>query len=167
MGPQAGLLTAGRIGPPHGLDGSFRVLEPVSGLLVAGGIVYIDGTARRIERRFGHDRRVLLQIEGCTDRDAAMALRGSALQVERSVAPALEDDEWWADDLEGCAVVDGELAVGMVARLMALPSCEVLVVERASGGPDLLVPLVSDAVRSVQIDAKVIDIDLTFLGEES
>jgi ribosomal 30S subunit maturation factor RimM len=49
--------------------------------------------------------------------------------------------------------------------LLELPSCEVLQVERASGG-ELLVPLVSDAVREVDVARRQIDIDLKFLGEE-
>jgi ribosomal 30S subunit maturation factor RimM len=40
----------------------------------------------------------------------------------------------------------------------------VLEVER-SGGGDLLVPLVTDAVREVDLDRREIDIDLQFLGE--
>jgi ribosomal 30S subunit maturation factor RimM len=47
---------------------------------------------------------------------------------------------------------------------MELPSCEVLEVERAGRG-DLLVPLVTDAVREVDLDRRSIDIDLEFLGE--
>jgi 16S rRNA processing protein RimM len=55
--------------------------------------------------------------------------------------------------------------VGIVSRLLALPSCEVLEVKRADGAPDLLVPLIRDAVRGVDVDGRVIDVDLQFLGE--
>ena len=58
--------------------------------------------------------------------------------------------------------------VGTVTRLTALPSCEVLEVARSAGeagDAPLLVPLVSDAVRSVDVAARVIDVDLRFLGE--
>ena len=61
---------------------------------------------------------------------------------------------------------DGARAVGTVSRLLALPSCEVLEVARADGAGQLLVPLVTDAVRSVDVDARSIDIDLKFLGED-
>jgi 16S rRNA processing protein RimM len=98
------------------------------------------------------------------DREAAQALRGEELLVARDQAPGLEEDEWWAEDLEGCEVTDGVAVVGSVRRLLALPSCEVLEVARPSG-PDLLVPLIGDAVRSVDIDRRVIDVDLGFLGE--
>ena len=84
--------------------------------------------------------------------------------VPRSEAPELGPDEWWAEELVGCAVHDGARVVGTVRRLVELPSCEMLEVERAGGG-ELLVPLVSDAVREVDVEARAIDVDLRFLGE--
>jgi 16S rRNA processing protein RimM len=159
------LLRAGRVGRPHGLDGSFLVADPNAELLRSAASVTIDGVAWAIERRAGHDARLILRLEGCADRDAAEALRGQDLFVGREHAPALQEDEWWAEDLEGCAVRDGERLVGTVLRLLALPSCEVLEVERAEGGDALLVPLVSDAVRLVDVERREIDIDLAFLGE--
>ena len=57
----------------------------------------------------------------------------------RDDAPPLEPDEWWADELEGCAVVDGDREVGdRRAACCALPSCEVLEVDgrrRRAAGP--------------------------------
>jgi 16S rRNA processing protein RimM len=158
-------LRAGVVGRPHGLDGSFHVAEPVATLLEMGTEVRLGGVQRTIVRLAGHDGRPIMRLEGCDDRDAADALRGQDLLVARTRAPDLEEDEWWATDLEGCAVRDGDREVGVVARLLALPSCEVLEVTRAGEAPDLLVPLVRDAVRDVDIDGRVIDVDLRFLGE--
>jgi 16S rRNA processing protein RimM len=76
----------------------------------------------------------------------------------------LGEDEYWAGDLEGCAVYDGEVAVGFVRRMTALPSVEVLEVDRPDGS-ELLVPLVRDCIRSIDVAARRIDIDLEFLGE--
>jgi 16S rRNA processing protein RimM len=163
--PDRQLLNAGRVASPHGLDGSFNVIATSPELLTLGRAVVIAGVARKIDRRAGHDGRVIIRVVGCENRNAAEALRGQAVSVNRSEVPKLDEDEWWADDLEGCAVRDGELEVGTVKRMLALPSCEVLEVERVAGGPDLLVPLVSDAVRSVDIEAQLIDVDLVFLGE--
>jgi 16S rRNA processing protein RimM len=72
-------------------------------------------------------------------------------------APPLEEGEFWARDLEGCRVVDGETEVGVVERMIALPSCEALVVG------DRLIPLVRDAVRSVDIEGRRIDVDMGFV----
>jgi 16S rRNA processing protein RimM len=159
-------LRAGRVGQPHGLDGSFRVLEPAPALLVAGAVLKVshDGTDRRVERRAGTDQRPIVRLSGCADRDSAASLRGAELLAPRALAPQLEPDEWWADDLEGCAVLDGDEPVGVVRRLVPLPSCEALEVVRADGG-ELLVPLVRDAVRAVDVEGRRIDVDLVFLGE--
>ena len=164
-GDAARWLIAGRVGQPHGLDGSFRVMFAVPALLTVGSSVRVGDELRTIIGRRGHDGRVLLTLEGCVGRDAAQSLRGRELRVPREVAPPRADDEWWADELEGCRVVDGTREVGIVRELRALPSCEVLVVERTTG-EELLVPLVSDAVRTVDVGAKAIDVDLAFLGEE-
>jgi 16S rRNA processing protein RimM len=156
---------AGVVGRPHGLDGSFYVATPLAGVLEVGRSVTLGGAARTIVRRAGTDERPIIRLAGCDDRDAALELRGQELEVERSVLPALGADEWWAEDLEGARVFDGERELGVVRRLLALPSCECLEVERRGGGADLLVPLVRDAIRGVDVAASRIDVDLGFLGE--
>lgn len=160
-------LHAGRVGAPHGLDGSFHVIDANPTLLHAAAAVWADGVERAIERRAGHDRRLILRLSGCSTRSAATSLRGAELLVDRVLAPELEPDEWWAEDLEGLSVRDGDVRVGTVARLLALPSCEVLEVTRCAApeAAPLLVPLVSDAVRRVDLEAGEVDVDLTFLGE--
>jgi 16S rRNA processing protein RimM len=46
-----------------------------------------------------------------------------------------------------------------------LPSVEVLEVIR-EGGEELLVPMVADAVRSIDVAARRVDVDLGFLGAD-
>jgi 16S rRNA processing protein RimM len=158
-------LRAGRVGRPHGLDGSFYVLEPNPALLDLGARVFVDDRELEITRRAGTDQRVILRLEGHADRSAAQRLRDRELLVPRAEAPELDEDEWWAEDLEGCRVHDAGRVVGTVRRLLALPSCEVLEVAREDDR-DLLVPLVGDAVRAVDVERKQIEVDLKFLGEE-
>jgi 16S rRNA processing protein RimM len=158
-------LHAGRVGRPHGLDGSFHVTRPNAQLLRDAARVMIDEHELEVTRRAGTDRSPILRVAGHDDRTAAEALRGKDLLVARTEAPELGPDEWCAEDLAGCQVHDGEREVGVVRQLLELPSCEVLEVQR-SGGGELLVPLVSDAVREVDLDRRSIDVDLRFLGEE-
>jgi 16S rRNA processing protein RimM len=154
------------VGRPHGLDGGLYVGEPNPVLLEVGSLVHVCGRQARITRRAGSHRRVIVWLEGCSDRAAAEALRGEQLLVSRADAPALDPDEWWAEDLEGCNVHDGGRQVGKVVRMLTLPSCEVLLVHRGSGGGELLIPLISDAVRGVDVERGEIDVDLRFLGED-
>lgn len=160
----AGQVEIGRVGRPHGLDGSFYVAAPEDDALTVGRRVDIAGTPAEIERRAGTAAKPIVRLSGCTSRDAAEALRGTPLMVDRSELPALSDGEFWADDLIECTVSDGAIVVGTVARLLGLPSCEVIEVRRDGGDP-LLVPLVSDAVRSIDLEARRVDVDLDFLGE--
>lgn len=90
------------------------------------------------------------------DRDAAAALRGEPLLLSELEAP-LEDGEWLAGDLEGCLVP----GLGRVTRVVGAPSCELLELEDGT-----LVPLIADAVRSVDLEARRIEVDRRFLGRE-
>jgi 16S rRNA processing protein RimM len=156
-------IVVGRVGRPHGLDGSFHVTQARADLLSLGAVVQVAGASWEVVRRAGTDERPILRLDGCEDRDAAGALRGEELRVARADAPALEEGEYSAEELEGCRVADGEVTLGVVRRLVALPSCEALEVAR-EGASDLLVPLVRDAVRTVDPAARRIDVDLRFLG---
>ena len=55
--------------------------------------------------------------------------------------------------------------VGVVRRMLTLPSCEVLEVRRAVGEGELLVPLVKDAIRRVSVGERLIEIDASFLEQ--
>jgi len=162
--PDGGWLHAGRVGRPHGLDGSFHVRDAVPRLLEVGVEVKVGSRRRRIARRAGDDRRPIVRLEGLGNRGDAERLAGESLLVMRSQLPELDEDEWWAEDLVGCAVRDGDRELGTVVGLLELPSCEALEVARQDGSGDVLVPLVADAVRSVDVAAKQIEIDLRFLG---
>jgi 16S rRNA processing protein RimM len=169
-------VPAGRVGRSHGLDGSFYVTGARPRLLVAGTAISVDGHTTTIVRRAGTDEHPIVRLQSVGARVDSEALRGCELTVELVVAPALEEGEWWAQELEGCEVVDGERHVGTVVGLMELPSCEVLEVRlsvpgaaqdesaRAPAG-ELLVPMVRDAIRRVDPAARRIEVDMSFLGE--
>ena len=158
-------LRAGKVGRPHGLDGSFYVLDPVPTLLVHGTELQVGDHTHAVNRRAGTDKKPIVRLEGHDSRESALALRGETLWSAREDAPELGEDEWYAEELEGLSVRCSEKTIGTVTRLRSLPSCDVLEVEREGGG-ELLVPLVRDAVRSVDLEQGVVEVDLKFLGED-
>jgi 16S rRNA processing protein RimM len=161
-------LQAGRVGRAHGLDGSFYVTGPLTRLLTLGASVTVDGRSVEIVRRAGTEQRPILRLQGVEDRAAAEALRGKALNVARADAPRLGEGEWWAHELEGCAVLDERgRALGAVQRLIELPSCEALEVARGAGRRPLIVPMVKDAIRAVDVRARRIEVDAGFLDVEA
>lgn len=159
-------MQAGRIGRPHGLDGSFYVTRPRARLLALGTLVTVAGRELAITRRAGTPERPIVRLQGVEDRGAAEALRGLPLTVPRGREPALAKGEWWAHELEGCEVLGSGRVIGKVTALLELPSCEALEVERVHGGERLLVPMVKDAVRRVDTASRRIDVDAEFLGLE-
>jgi 16S rRNA processing protein RimM len=157
-------VSAGRVGRPHGLDGSFYVTRPRIRLLTLGAAVTVADQTTTIVRRAGTDARPIVRLEGIDDRTASEALRGTELLIHGGDAPALGEQEWWAHELEGCEVRDGEQVLGIVSKLIELPSCEALEVLPAGGGEMVLVPLVKDAIRQVTPAQRRIEVDLDFLG---
>ena len=153
------LLNAGRVGRPHGLDGSFHVTRPRGVLLTLGGSVRVGDDVHEIVRRAGTEDRPILRLRGIDDRAGIEALREADLLVERADAPALPEGEYWSEDLEGCTVLTPQgVQLGVVRTMRALPSCEVLEVG------DLLVPMVGDAVVSIDVGERRIVVDPEFLG---
>jgi len=156
-------LEVGRVGRPHGLDGSFYVTRPNSRLPGEGAEVFIGGQSRAITRRAGTEARPILRLQDSDSREAAEALRGQPLLVDLAEVSPLGEDEYWAHDLEGCLVRAGERRVGTVAGLLALPSCEALQVLRDDGG-ELLVPMVGDAIVRIDVPGREILVSASFLG---
>ena len=146
-------MAAGRVGRPHGLDGSIHVREAAHPL-AEGTVVTVGGMKRRVERRAGTDAAPVVRLEGIGDREAAASLTGELLEVVAAAVP-LEEGEWLAADLVGCEVP----GLGRVERVVSGPSCDVLELDDGS-----LVPLVGDAITSIDPDARRIEIDRHFLG---
>jgi 16S rRNA processing protein RimM len=145
-------VSAGRVGKAHGLDGSFYVAHGSEPLAI-GTEVVVAGRAARVERRAGTDERPILRISGVSDRTAAEALRGEPILVE---AGELDEGEYLSADLIGCEIA----GLGSVRRVIAAPSCDLLEV----GEDGVLVPFIGDAVKRVDLEARVIEIDAAFLG---
>lgn len=161
--PGGASVPAGRVGRPHGLDGSFYVTRPKPRLLELGATVGVAGSAREIVRRAGTEQRPIVRLEGIADREAALELRGVELTVTLDSAPQLGEDEYWAHELEGCEVRAGARVLGTVSRMIELPSCEALEVDPAAGEPPLIVPMVKDAIRDVNTAERRIEVDGDFL----
>jgi 16S rRNA processing protein RimM len=138
------------VGRAHGLDGSFYVDGAEPELLVEGAELTVAGELRRVVRRAGTDTRPILRLDGVDGRE----LRGEELRA--AVEPVEGEYEYEFEELVGCQVP----GVGEVRRVIAAPSCELLEV----GDEGVLVPFISDAIRRVDTEARIIEVDLRFLG---
>jgi 16S rRNA processing protein RimM len=155
------------VGRPHGNDGAFVVGEPTERLelLEQGRTVSVAGRERAIEWRKGTPQRPLLKLAGPQGRGDVEELRGQAITVPRAALGVLAEDEFLVDDLVGCEAYDGPRRIGRVRDVLLMPSADLLEVER-DGEEPLLVPLVRDAVRSVDLEARRVDIDSAFVDAD-
>lgn len=142
-------LAVGRISGLYGVRGFVRVFsetEPRAAiadfprLWVRGA----DGTwqYRELEDGRAHGRGVVLKFSGVDDRDAAQALLGAELAIERDWLPEAEPGSYYWADLQGLLVVTASgVELGRVAEFIQTGANDVVVVQ---GEKEHLVPWVMD-----------------------
>ncbi len=154
---------AGRVVGVFGLRGELKVAPSRigDGALAAGlelRATLADGSARvlRVRSLRLHQGRPLIAFDGFDDANAAAALIGSTLAIERD-AVALGEGEYFDDDLVGCALVDaGGTVLGAVVAVEHYPAQDVLLV----GDRRAMVPLVKAFVKAVDVAARRISVEL-------
>lgn len=91
-------------------------------------------------------------FEGVSDRNAAEALIGSSLFMQRRDLPAPEPDEWYWCDLIGLEVYDSkEGFIGRVDSMIETGANDVFVVKNK--GAERLVPVIEPVVESIDPQA--------------
>ena len=104
-------LECGKIVATHGLRGEVKVLPWCDGpeALVPIKTFYLDGgnTPKRAERCRIQKNMVLLKLEGVDTPEAAQALRGRVLWLDRE-EDTLEEGQYYIQDLIGLSVEDAD-----------------------------------------------------------
>lgn len=158
----------GRITTAHGIAGELRVQllssDPDRLFQVKdAGLTSPDETERRSCRvkSVRHKGSLfLVRLDGCTDRDAAEALRGWFLTVPREQAMPLAENEYFVSDLIGLTVVDRFRGVIGVVREILTGQAQDLYVVEMPGQADLYFPAVKSVLLAVDLTAGQIDIKL-------
>ena len=151
-------LLLARIGAPHGVRGDLRVksftADPEA-IRCYGELRAEDGRRFAIERLRAAKDMLIVKFRGVDDRDAAAALNGTDLFVERARLPKTDGpDVFYHADLIGLEAVraTGE-ALGTVVAIHNFGAGDVLDIA-ASRGPSLLVPFTKAATPEVDLAAR-------------
>jgi len=154
----------GRVGRPHGLDGSVH-LDGHGGVvpLDPGTRVEVGGRPAVIVARKGTVERPIVLLDLAADRDRAEELRGADVTVPADALPAPGADEYFHVDLVGCAVRAGSRELGTIHGVLAYPSNDVLDVRAGGASEPLLIPFVDDVVLRVDVSERVVAIREDFL----
>ena len=140
------LVPVGKVGRPHGIDGSFFVEQPseVEGRFAHGAKLWVEGSETEIViSKRGSGGRPVLKL------DRAVA-RGTTLSIPRAELPDPEADTYYVFQLVGLGVEEeGGRALGSVKEVHNGPANDSLELE--SG---LLLPLVAACVLEVDLEAR-------------
>jgi 16S rRNA processing protein RimM len=138
------LVSVGRVGRPHGLDGGFFVegASERGDVFAEGATLYAGGEpATVVASRHGSGGRPVIRLDRHVE-------RGSELAVARATLPRLDDaDEFYVFELVGLGVEEETgRQLGRVREVLEYPGNDVL--ELDSGAS---LPLVEACVRKVDL----------------
>lgn len=96
---------------------------------------------------------VLMTLEGIASREAAAALTGTFLSVDRSEAVPLKEGEYYTSDILGLDVSDTDgNSLGTITDVIRTGSNDVYVVSLPGRREDVLVPALKKVVREISIE---------------
>lgn len=142
-------IAIGRVGRPHGIDGAFFVEQPSDDRRwwKTGATFLAGGTPVEVVAHRTSSGRPVIKVEPSVE-------RGAVLEVERDRLPPTEEDEYYAFELVGLAVVEENgRELGKVKAVTPGVANDVL--ELDSG---VLLPMVEECVRRVDLDAQRIEV---------
>jgi 16S rRNA processing protein RimM len=138
----ADLVTVGRVGKPHGLQGAFVVEHGSEDpeRFAVGATLIVEGAPAEILESKRAGGRPVIRLE----REVA---RGAELQVERAELPEPEDGSYYVFQLVGLAVEEeGGRALGHVSEVTPGPANDVLELDTGHA-----LPLVDACVQEVDL----------------
>ena len=145
-----------RIGGAHGVRGEVRVksfCEDPDSLKSYSPLAAADGRLFHIERLRPAKDMLVVKFRGVDDRNAAEALNGTELYVDRDRLPAAEEEEFYHADLIGLtALTEAAEAIGTVVAVQNFGAGDILEIAPARG-PSLLLPFTKESVPLVDIQA--------------
>ena len=151
-------IEIGRVARAHGIRGEVVIAthDPGSDVLDGLAAIWIGGTLRRMIGVRGTHRGWLVQLEGIATRNAAEALRGQVVEVDRDVL-ALGDDDILLDDLVGCRVQLADGTPWGTIHSIESGMQDLLVIH--DGELERLLPLVDEFVKTIDLEAGVVIVD--------
>ncbi|MBX3480384.1 MAG: 16S rRNA processing protein RimM [Caulobacter sp.] len=150
------LLLIGRVGGAHGVRGELRIstftadplaLADYRHLKRADGSPALTITSARLAKGG-----VVARAKGIDSKEAADALRGLTLHIDRADLPEPEEDEFYLADLIGLSAVtpEGEV-LGKVKSVQDFGAGDILEIAPPLGGPTWYLPFTRDCVPEVLI----------------
>ena len=174
------LIELGAVSEAQGLQGQVKVRphssEPVALLSskavwlsliprrdvgVSSAVEQASLTQYKVKSAKMHSGNVVMALEGISDRDQALALKGARILVARDAFPKADSDSYYWVDLIGCSAVNLQNeALGEVIDVTENGAHGVIAIGDASSKAiKQLVPFVKEVVQNVDLANKTITLD--------
>ena len=152
-------IPAGKIVNTHGVQGEVKIEVWLDSpqFLRRFPRIFLGEKELRIENARAHKGFLLAKLEGVDDVNAAMALKGRELTVDRNDA-RLPRGTYFLQDILGARVVDeAGKQIGVLTEVLERPASNVYVVQ---GDTEHLIPAVPEFVLSTDAEAGLITVRL-------
>ena len=147
-----------RIGGAHGIKGEVRAqvfTEDPMAIASYGPLFSADGRTFDVVRAKPAKSGAILALKGVADRNAAEALNGMELFIDRDRLPedGLDDDEFYQEDLIGLDVKDAD--GGIFASVIAVHDfgAGIVLELQPEQGASVMIPFSEAAVPELDLDA--------------
>ena len=153
-------LEAGQIVNTHGIQGEVKIVPwcDTPEFLCQFDTLYIDGKPVKVRSVRVHKGNALATLEGVTDVNGAMALKGKTVSIDRT-GVVLPEGRHFIADLMGLEVVNADTGetLGVVADVLTPPAHEVYVVK---GEHEYMIPAVDEFLVETNVEAGYIKVRL-------
>ena len=154
-------IEAGRITNTHGVHGEVKIEvwldSPAS--LVAFKRIFIDGEEKKFLSARPQNRFVIAALDGITDVNEAMKLKGKTAYIAREDAQLPPGGYFLQDLLEADVVLEDGSKVGILTEILERPASNVYVV-KAPDGREILIPAVPAFILKADADQGLVTVRL-------
>ncbi|HMJ98871.1 MAG TPA: ribosome maturation factor RimM [Reyranella sp.] len=134
-------ITLAAVAGAHGVRGEVKLKLFGDGIdsFARQPSLTVGGKPLKLKDIRAGNKTAIARFEGVSSREAAEALRGSLVEIDRGALPPLEDGEYYHSDMVGLPCVDGDgQPVGTVAAIEDFGAGELLDVLKADGKRSLI-----------------------------
>lgn len=152
-------IEAGRIVNTHGVVGEVKIEVWLDSpqFMKRCGRLFIGGVEKKITGAREHKGFLLAKLDGVDDVNAAAALKGRTVHIDRADAP-LAKGAYFLQDIIGARVVDeAGNEVGTLAEIMETPASRIYIVR---GEREHMIPAVPEFILSTDAENGVITVHL-------
>lgn len=152
-------IEAGRIDNTHGVAGEVKIEVWLDSpqFMKKCGRLYIDGAGKKLLSAREHKGFLLAKLDGADDVNAAMALKGKTVYIDRADAP-LARGAYFLQDIIGARVLaDTGEEIGRLEEIMETPASRIYVVR---GEREHLIPAVPEFILKTDAENGVITVHL-------